>query len=104
MTINNIMINNILADYKQIIFLIIAALNVISCILVGLDKQKARLNKLRISEKTFFILAVCFGATGVYAGMLIFHHKTKKWYFQFGIPLLLILNLYLFDLFLYGQR
>ena len=53
----------------------------------------------RIPEGILFFMATSFGSFGVYAGMLAFRHKTRKWYFQIGIPLLIAQNisaLYLF--------
>jgi uncharacterized membrane protein YsdA (DUF1294 family) len=39
-----------------------------------------------------FFLAAAFGSIGVYAGMFVFRHKTRKWYFLIGIPLLIAQN------------
>ncbi|HBU10631.1 MAG TPA: DUF1294 domain-containing protein, partial [Candidatus Moranbacteria bacterium] len=39
-----------------------------------------------------FFIATAFGSVGVYAGMFVFHHKTQKWYFLVGIPLLILQN------------
>lgn len=47
----------------------------------------------RTPEGLLFFMAAAFGSIGVYAGMLTFRHKTKKWYFQLGIPLLILQNL-----------
>ena len=38
--------------------------NVVTFFLMGLDKRKAKKNQYRISEKTLFISALCFGALG----------------------------------------
>jgi uncharacterized membrane protein YsdA (DUF1294 family) len=60
----------------------------------------------RISEGMLFFLAAAFGSLGVYAGMFAFRHKTRKWYFLTGIPLLMIQNaavIYLLYLFLTGK-
>lgn len=68
------------------------------------DKIKsAKPGAARISEGMLFFLASAFGSLGVYAGMFVFRHKTKKWYFLIGIPLLIIQNAalaYLIHLFL----
>lgn len=50
-------------------------------------------NPDRISEGMLFFIAAAFGAVGVYAGMLILRHKTRKWSFQLGIPLLILQNM-----------
>ena len=56
-----------------------------------LDKQKARRGKWRIPEKTLFLLAIIGGSLGTTLGMHTFHHKTKHWYFKYGMPLILFL-------------
>ena len=59
------------------------------------DKRKSirGSGKTRTPEGVLFFLAVLFGSIGVYLGMLAFRHKTKRWYFQIGIPLLIVQNL-----------
>ena len=53
------------------------------------SKHKSR----RISEGWLFFMAVCFGSIGVYVGMFLFRHKTRKWYFIVGIPLVILQNI-----------
>jgi uncharacterized membrane protein YsdA (DUF1294 family) len=68
--------------------------NLVFFLLVRLDKGRARRRGARrISERTFFIGALFFGAAGVYAGMYAFRHKTRHGSFVIGIPFLLLLNL-----------
>ena len=73
----------------------LAALNLIAYILMGLDKWKARRGAWRIPEKTLFLAALLGGALGGTVGMHLFHHKTRHWYFRFGFPILLVLQLLL---------
>lgn len=68
-------------------------INIISFTAVFADKQKAKHNKWRISEKTIFLLALSGGGAGVYASMLLFRHKIKKRYFKIGIPFIVILQI-----------
>ncbi len=78
------------------IYFLMAALlllNLAGLIIVALDKHKARKGKWRIPEKTFFIIALLGGSSGVYIGMLTFRHKTRHWYFMLGIPAIMILQL-----------
>lgn len=58
-----------------------------------LDKQKAKKGKWRIPEKTLFLFAFLGGSLGTTLGMHTFRHKTKHWYFKFGMPLILILQI-----------
>ncbi len=60
------------------------------------DKQKAIHNRWRIPEKTLFLLALIGGSLGTTLGMHICRHKTKHWYFRFGMPLILIVQLALY--------
>ncbi len=80
-------------DYMKYIQYIILAINVVAFILMGIDKLKAKRHWWRVPEKTFFILAVFFGATGVWLGMKVFRHKTRHRSFTIGIPLAFILNI-----------
>ena len=77
----------------KIIYLII--INLLSFILMGLDKYKAINNHWRISEYTLFGLSLLGGSLGTLMGMFIFHHKTKKNSFRILIPIFLIINILL---------
>lgn len=69
-------------------------INAAAFVLMLLDKGRSRREGAeRISEGMLFFLAAAFGSLGVYAGMFAFHHKTRKWYFIIGIPLLMAQNL-----------
>ena len=65
----------------------LAVMSAFLFVLMGLDKFKARTGRWRISEKTLFLFALLGGAIGGTAGMFLFHHKTKHWYFRFLFPL-----------------
>lgn len=72
---------------------VIIAINLFSFFITGYDKNRAKKGLWRVPEKNLFILSTLFGALGVLLGMKVFHHKTKKWVFKVGIPVLLMLNL-----------
>ena len=74
-----------------IIYLIL--INIVAFALMGIDKSKARSGAWRIPEKTLFLSAILGGSIGAIAGMQIFRHKTKHWYFQLGMPAILILQI-----------
>jgi len=69
--------------------------NIITFILMGIDKQKAKNRRWRIPERTFWSLAIIGGALGVLFGMKGFRHKTKHRSFVFGMPTILILHIIL---------
>ncbi len=74
----------------QIFIILIAILNIISFILVYIDKQKSIARVERVPEVDFFVWSIFFSSLGVLAGMFTFRHKTQKLNFVFGIGLLLI--------------
>ena len=53
----------------------------------------ARTRQWRVPEKILFGAALLGGSAGVWAGMYVFHHKTRHWYFVVGIPLILAAQL-----------
>ena len=79
--------------------LYLLAINLLAFLIYGADKWKAKHEKWRVPEKTLFLLALLGGSVGALAGMRAFHHKTRKWYFRFGIPTILILQIAAADLF-----
>lgn len=70
-----------------VIYLIL--MNLIGFGLMGVDKQRARRRDWRIPEKVLFGAALLGGSVGAWAGMYLFHHKTRHWYFVVGMPLIL---------------
>jgi uncharacterized membrane protein YsdA (DUF1294 family) len=62
---------------------------------MGLDKHKAQKRQWRIPESTLFVLALIGGSIGSILGMRIFHHKTRHWYFVYGMPAILIVQIIL---------
>ena len=78
----------------QIVILVwLACLNIAAFAAMGLDKRRARRDAWRIRERTLFLLALLGGSVGAIAGMYLFHHKTRHWYFVVGMPVILILQL-----------
>ena len=67
--------------------------NLAGFLLMGLDKRRARRGAWRISEKALFLPAVLGGSLGSIVGMRTFRHKTKHWYFVWGVPAILLAQL-----------
>lgn len=64
--------------------------SILDYVLMGVDKWKAKRERWRVPEKTFFLVAVLGGSLGAILGMYAFHHKTRHWYFKWGLPAILI--------------
>lgn len=69
----------------------LAAINILTFCVYGADKRRAKIpGARRVPEKTLFALALLLGSPGALLGMQVFHHKTRHWYFRFGIPAILL--------------
>ena len=64
--------------------------SILDYVLMGIDKWKARRVRWRVPEKTFFLVALLGGTLGAILGMYAFHHKTRHWYFKWGLSAILI--------------
>ena len=71
-------------------------INLAAFLTFGADKRRARRGAWRISEAALFALCLAGGAAGGLAGMYVFHHKTRKWYFRLGVPIILAVQLVAF--------
>jgi len=71
---------------------IMIVMNVAAFILFGVDKYKAKRNRWRIPEGTLLLFCLLLGGIGGWAGMLFFHHKTRKWKFRILVPLFAVVD------------
>ena len=69
---------------------------------MGIDKRKAIKRAFRIPEATLFIVALIGGSAGSILGMQVFRHKTRHWYFVFGMPAILAIQIALLVFLLTG--
>lgn len=72
----------------------VGLVNVISFVLYGLDKRKAVKGKNRIRIVTLLGSAFIGGSVGSLAGMYLFRHKTDKNYFYIGVPLMVVMQVF----------
>jgi uncharacterized membrane protein YsdA (DUF1294 family) len=82
---------------------VLSLINIVAFLIMLWDKIRSRKsNTRRISEGTLFFMATLFGSIGVFVGMFAFRHKTSKWYFLIGIPLLMAQNAaFLYQIYLF---
>ena len=71
----------------------LAVINLLTFIVYGADKRRARKGKWRVPEKMLFLLPLLGGSIGALLGMRVFHHKTRHWYFVWGVPAILLAQL-----------
>ena len=79
----------------QTIIYILICINVLTFLVYGIDKWKAKQGRWRISEGTLLILAIIGGSIGALLGMKVWHHKTKHKKFKYGLPLILLAQIVL---------
>jgi uncharacterized membrane protein YsdA (DUF1294 family) len=75
------------------ITIIIVIINIVTFIIYGIDKYKAKKGKWRIPENSLIGLAIIGGSIGAYLGMRVWHHKTMHLKFKYGIPLIIVIQL-----------
>ena len=73
----------------------VLVINLIGYLSMWSDKRRAIKGKYRIPEKTLFMIAIFGGSIGSILGMKHFRHKTKHWYFKYGMPAILIIQILL---------
>lgn len=85
-----------MGDIRNIVIIIVIAylliVNIAAMWLMLIDKKKAKKGSRRIPEKTLFLAVILGGGIGGTAGMYLFRHKTKHWYFAVGFPLITIIE------------
>lgn len=65
------------------------AVNILTFLLFGVDKQRARHKRQRIPEKKLLGAALAGGTLGALTGIYFFRHKTRRIKFTMGIPLIM---------------
>ena len=73
----------------------IAGINISVFCLCALDKRRAQRGAWRVSERTFWILALLGGSPGLLLGMQLFRHKTRKASFHLVLGIILLFQLWL---------
>jgi len=82
---------------NTVVILYLLVINFIGFAMMGIDKNRARRGAWRIPEKTLFTCALLGGSLGATIGMSAFRHKTKHWYFKYGMPLILVVQVLLIN-------
>ena len=62
-------------------------MNLVGLCMMGVDKARAKKHAWRIPERRLFLCSLLGGSLGTWAGMYLFRHKTRHWYFVIGMPL-----------------
>ena len=79
--------------YPIVILAALFVINLVTMLLYGADKKRAKKDKWRIPEARLLAFAFCFGSLGALLGMYVFRHKTKHLKFTIFVPAFFILQL-----------
>lgn len=82
---------------------ILLTLNLLTFIIYGIDKFKAKKAKWRIPESTLLLLAVFGGSIGAWLGLQVWRHKTQHKKFYIGIPVIMAVQMALSTYLLFGE-
>ena len=80
-------------NLQHIALIYLVIINVVTFLMYGIDKWKAKKSKRRIRETALLGLAVLGGSIGAWFGMKVWHHKTLHKKFRYGIPAIFIIQL-----------
>lgn len=74
----------------------ILSITIYAYYLMWKDKRSARSGKRRISEKSLLFIALIGGSFGIFLGTKYpLYHKSSKWKFHIGVPLILVFQMVL---------
>lgn len=81
-------------ENNKVLIIYLLAINIITFITFGIDKLLAVADKWRI--RILVLLGLCFigGSLGGLLAMVVFNHKTKQSYFTFGVPMMLLAQIF----------
>lgn len=74
-----------MSTIEKIIIGYVIVINVITLMMYGIDKWKAKHSKWRIPEATLLIMAAVGGSIGAWTGIKLFHHKTLHKKFKYPL-------------------
>ena len=88
---------------QEAVIYYLVIINIVTFLVYGIDKWKARKAMWRVREASLLMLAVLGGSIGAWLGMKVWHHKTQHKKFRYGIPAIIIIQLVIIGYFLYLQ-
>ena len=87
----------------KILIVYLLAINVVTLIIFAVDKTAAIEHRSRIRIVTLLGLAFMGGSIGALIAMYVFHHKTKQDYFSVGVPLIMLMQAFVFFFLMNGK-
>ena len=88
---------------KETVIYYLIIINIVTFLVYGIDKWKAKKSLWRVRENSLLMLAILGGSIGAWLGMKVWHHKTLHKKFRYGIPAIIIIQLAVIGYLLYLQ-
>jgi len=83
----------VMPDILPYIGVYLAAINILSVVLVLRDKHAARRGAWRVKEQTLLFVSAIGGSVVMLITMRLIRHKTRHAKFMVGIPVIIILQI-----------
>lgn len=77
-------------DLNMVVSAVLAGVNLVTFLVYGIDKLKAKYGRWRIPESVLLWLAALGGSAGAWLGMQVWHHKTQHKKFRYGVPAIFV--------------
>lgn len=77
-------------DLNMVVSAVLAGVNLVTFLVYGIDKLKAKYGRWRIPESVLLGLAALGGSAGAWLGMQVWHHKTQHKKFKYGVPAIFV--------------
>ena len=78
---------------REFLLIYFAAVNLLAFAVCGWDKWAAKRGARRVPERRLLLFCALGGSPAFLLGMTLFHHKTRKPRFAWGVPLILAAQL-----------
>ena len=75
-------------------------INILTFLIYGVDKWKARKDRWRIPEDTLIWMAIVGGSIGALLAMYLFRHKIRDMKFSLGVPAIILAQVAIYYFFL----
>ena len=82
-----------LTESHIVLWIYLATVNIVTLVLFLLDKTRAKAGGWRVREAVLLGFSFIGGAAGGLLGMHLAHHKVRTYYFRFGLPVMLVIEL-----------
>lgn len=81
-------------NQNKFLLIYLCVINFIAFVIYAIDKVNAAEHRTRIRILTLLGIAFIGGSVGAILAMYLLHHKTKKDYFVVGVPLIMIMQIF----------